>query len=484
MTPERPSGRTIAALVALVAAAAALRLYRLGEGLWFDEIVTLVSYARQPFAAIVTTYDSQNQHLLYSLSAHLSFLAFGESAWALRFPATLFGVGGILALYAFARQVTSSAEALAAAALLTFSFHHIWFSQNARGYTALLFFTLLSSYFLVRGLADGRPRTWIMYAGCVAIGMYSHLTMLFVSIGQFAMFCWERLRDKNRTTRDVWLPLTAGFGLSAMLTLVLYAPVLGQLLGPGLAEETEAAIWLNPLWTLAEMVARLRIGLVFGAAGVFGGIVLVVGFWSYWRERPALHALFIGPCVAGAVVTIAMQHALWPRFFFFAAGFALLVVVRGIFVVTAGVAGWVSSNRLVGRRLAAAVATAAVAVSALGVPRVYGPKQDYESARAFVASAAAPGDVVATSGLASLVYQRYYGTEWRAVDTAAELRHAGPGTLWILYTMPTHLEGRYPDIARALRDDFEPVREFPGTLGDGTVFVRRSRTAALGDGTR
>jgi hypothetical protein len=82
------------------------------------------------------------------------------------------------------------------------------------------------------------------------------------------------------------------------------------------------------------------------------------------------------------------------------------------------------------------------------------------------------------------VYQRYYGTEWRAVDTAAELRHAGPGTLWILYTMPTHLEGRYPDIARALRDDFEPVREFPGTLGDGTVFVRRSRTAALGDGTR
>src|SRR3989304_7079488 len=50
----------------------ALRLYELNLGLWYDEILTYVNYAEMPFGEIITTYDSQNQHPLFSLLAHLS----------------------------------------------------------------------------------------------------------------------------------------------------------------------------------------------------------------------------------------------------------------------------------------------------------------------------------------------------------------------------------------------------------------------------
>ena len=71
--------------------ALALRLHALGNGLWYDEIQTLVSYIRLPLSRIITTFDSPNQHPVYSISARLQVSLFGQSPWALRLPAALFG---------------------------------------------------------------------------------------------------------------------------------------------------------------------------------------------------------------------------------------------------------------------------------------------------------------------------------------------------------------------------------------------------------
>ena len=148
--------RGYSGILGILACAFALRLYKLDLGLWYDEVLTYVGYARMPFGEILTTYNNENQHFVFTLLAHACFVIFGEGAWALRLPGALFGVASIWALYLFARQVGSTRQALFAAALFTFSYHHIWFSQNARGYSGLLFWVLLSSYFLLRAHA-GRP---------------------------------------------------------------------------------------------------------------------------------------------------------------------------------------------------------------------------------------------------------------------------------------------------------------------------------------
>ncbi len=81
------------AMAATIAVAAALRFYGLGSSLWYDEIVTLVESARRPVLEILTYFPDVNVHPLYSLLAHVSLETFGESNWALRLPACVFGVG-------------------------------------------------------------------------------------------------------------------------------------------------------------------------------------------------------------------------------------------------------------------------------------------------------------------------------------------------------------------------------------------------------
>src|SRR5262249_32005312 len=159
---------------------------------------------RLPIGQIITSYDAQNQHFLYSVLAHVSFLIFGENGWSLRLPAVLFGTGSIWALYLLGREVANTREALLSAALLTFSYHHIWFSQNARGYTGLLFWTTLASWLLLRAMREARPELWLLYAVAAALGVYMHMTMLFVITGHFIIYLIEVSIRRKGICPDRW----------------------------------------------------------------------------------------------------------------------------------------------------------------------------------------------------------------------------------------------------------------------------------------
>ena len=115
-------------------------------------------------------------------------LVFNETTWSIRVPAVLFGVASIWALFLLAGELGSRREAILSAAFLTFSYHHIWFSQNARGYTVLLFWTILASWLLLRSLRDNLPKLWFLYAVTAALGVYTHVTMLFVITGHFVIY--------------------------------------------------------------------------------------------------------------------------------------------------------------------------------------------------------------------------------------------------------------------------------------------------------
>jgi hypothetical protein len=71
-------------LAVLLVLALALRLIALDSGLWFDEIDTLLHQARQPLAHTLTTYDSRNNHYLFSILAKLSVSIFGDHAFRRR----------------------------------------------------------------------------------------------------------------------------------------------------------------------------------------------------------------------------------------------------------------------------------------------------------------------------------------------------------------------------------------------------------------
>jgi len=137
----------------LLLAAGILRFYKLNSPLWLDEVVALVQSYREPFWQILTSFPGHFPHPLYGQLAHGSLSVFGESAFSIRLPAALFGIAGIFYFYRFSRRFSGHGEALLGAALLTVSYHHIYFSQDARGYTVYLLLALIATGLFTRAAA-------------------------------------------------------------------------------------------------------------------------------------------------------------------------------------------------------------------------------------------------------------------------------------------------------------------------------------------
>jgi 4-amino-4-deoxy-L-arabinose transferase-like glycosyltransferase len=474
----RAERATLAVLGGILAAALGLRLYGLESGPWLDEVLTEVEYMPMSFGQNVTTFDSQNQHFVYSLLAHASGQLLGYSVWTSRLPAALFGVASIWALYLLARQVVGRREALLGAALLACSYQHIWYSQTARGYSGLLFWALLSSYLLVRALREHRASLWLLYAFSVALGTYTHLTMLFVVAGQFVVFVASVLREGRPGLHSrLWPGLVLGFGLGGVLVLQLYALVLPQFLGGTLDEQSVVAEWKSPVWTLLETARSLETGLSGGPLVLMGVLaVLVLGLVSFARRTDGwiVLALLFVPAGLCAGINIALGHHLWPRFFFFATGFAVLVVVRGLMVLGELIA------RAVNRPswsvwTSTALCLAAIVASARSIPTAYLPKQDYAGALAFVRANQLPGDAVTMVGLAVSPYRDLYRVDWQEVKSAQQLDaiSAQAQRTWIVYTLPEVLAAVSPDAMDDIQRQYPVVQQFGGTLNDGTVYVAR-----------
>ncbi|RMD86327.1 MAG: hypothetical protein D6815_00095, partial [Candidatus Dadabacteria bacterium] len=305
---------------ALVVLALVLRLYKLGTGLWLDEILTLTSFARLPWTEIVTSFPDQNQHMLYSLLAHGSVSVLGESPAAVRLPAALMGAASIWALFRFGGRVSGWREGLMAAALVTVSYHHVWFSQNARGYTGLLLFSLLATDAWVVATAHGGLRRWAKYAVWSALGVWVHMTMVFVvgshaliSCAELSTGLFRRRTESGSLACRRWQPI-AGMLLAGTASLQLYALALPDFMRSALHEAAAAsAEWLDPGWVVRETIARL------GDAGLAGGLlaaaslVALAGWLSMLRKDWRVGLALVLPAVLGGTTMLALKHPLWPR---------------------------------------------------------------------------------------------------------------------------------------------------------------------------
>ena len=93
--------RILLLLIFVLLGGAALRCWNITQSLWWDEIWSTMPYVKAASVwDIFTTLGYYfNNHLLYSLLARGSIKIFGESEFAARLPALVFGLLGILFLY-------------------------------------------------------------------------------------------------------------------------------------------------------------------------------------------------------------------------------------------------------------------------------------------------------------------------------------------------------------------------------------------------
>jgi 4-amino-4-deoxy-L-arabinose transferase-like glycosyltransferase len=211
-------------LLLIIFTGACLRLYELGSNsLWFDEAIS-VWFSGKPMGNIILKQTSGDVHPpLYYLFLSLWTGTFGSGEFEVRLLSALFGILSIPLLYLLVKRLFGNTPALISAFMLSISPFHIYYSQEARMYSLLTFFVLLSIFFMVRMLCIGedirQTRKTILYSiGYVistASALYCHNVSILLPVAQgtFFIIFWNRYKPLLK----FWIP-------SVFMIILLWAP--------------------------------------------------------------------------------------------------------------------------------------------------------------------------------------------------------------------------------------------------------------------
>lgn len=226
-------------LVAIPLAALGLRLYLLGkQSLWYDEGVTwYVSSMSLPELLRWTAADIQPP--LYYLVTRFFIRLLGESEYALRFPAALFGVLLVPVTWRLARRLFGRETAFITAVIAAAGPVMVYYSQEARMYTLLALESALATWLLLRVLhgPDAPPAEparaplarspYLPAAGytlVAAAALYTHYFAAWLLLAHGLYFLHQLIRQ--RWPRAL---VFQGGGIALGVTL-LFAPWLPTLL--------------------------------------------------------------------------------------------------------------------------------------------------------------------------------------------------------------------------------------------------------------
>ncbi|HUG43779.1 MAG TPA: glycosyltransferase family 39 protein [Acidobacteriota bacterium] len=279
-------------LAALTLSAGALRFHRLGDwSFWIDELFTIDRALTQ-----YGTFADWIQHILpnslwFPVSVMLSSGAlqfFGVSEWSARAVPAAIGVLSIPALYFPARAIFGARVAILSAFLLAMSPWHLFWSQNARFYTALvLFYTLaLLAFFL--GLERNRP-SYILFGILFFYLAFSEriFSLFLIPVMAFYLLaCWKG-------------PLQKPPGFNKRNLLLLASPLI-----VGLALEGLSLLTRGSSFTLGEMdwfflyvnKTPLRLGgaVAFNVGVALAVLALMSGVYFLFQKNRAATLLLIG----------------------------------------------------------------------------------------------------------------------------------------------------------------------------------------------
>lgn len=501
--PGRMSRRSaLAWVVGITAVGALIRSWGLDGSFWLDELYTRNMAVDEHWLENLTTFRTTNNHIAHTLLTTMWISVFGEHEWAVRITAFTFGVGGIFAVYGLSRRVAPREVAVWSSALCAVTYHHVMFSQNARGYTAQLFFFTLACGFLHDALRRGATRDWVRFVVCSWISLWFVFLagFTFVAHGLIALSwtLWGLSRGRHGGRRLGRAAFAfVGLALLSFQSYALMVPSIVRVLARDYGKEDGGGLHILSVNFLRDLAAGF--GLSLTQAAIVGALALGVGVWvgmGVVRRHPLMVMLLLSPSAIVVVFALLTGLDVYPRFF--------LSLMIGFFVLLAEMGcrlggAWMANRPATRHPLWTGwPLTAVLLVFVLVLPRVVGvPKQPYEEALTWAWRALQETDGGSSARIRERSQDqpsifclahvssgcRYYaprlGIPARSTvldPTAADLtrvRAAGHDVVAVT-TLHRLSARRRPDVFEELHSHWRPVRRFRGTIGDGDVVVWRA----------
>ncbi len=191
--------------------------------------------SRPSWPASAPPFRSRARFLTYGLLA-LWRLASDDDRW-LRLLSVAFGCATIPAVYALGAALFSRAAGLWGATLLSVTYVHVRYSQEARMYALMVLLFALALWGLVLATRQERPLGWIVYSIFASMLMYTHgLGSLYVAVLAALFPVLTRDLRSWRTWRP-WL-------LSNATVAALFLPWLAVFLHS--TREVSSRFWIQP----------------------------------------------------------------------------------------------------------------------------------------------------------------------------------------------------------------------------------------------
>ncbi|MDB5042370.1 MAG: hypothetical protein JWN27_3096 [Candidatus Eremiobacteraeota bacterium] len=210
----------------LIAAGAALDLYRLGSpSLWYDEAVSF-AFARLPLHALMPALRHMDAFFgLYYVLLHVVTLVSVREA-ALRLPSALAAIGFAIAVTRLGARLGGPRAMLITAGLASLSPLVIASAKEARPYSLLLLFSTLMTLAFLRFLDEPARLEWyVAYAALCIIGCYLHLFAALVVVSHAV---WALFYRRTLPARFGWR-----YPLALAVIVVALVPLVVAIMAPG-----------------------------------------------------------------------------------------------------------------------------------------------------------------------------------------------------------------------------------------------------------
>lgn len=371
--------RTTLLLTLLTLAGAWLRLSHLGaKSLWLDEgaTVALARASWRHFAWVWWHGEASLQTIYFLLMRGWGHLGLSE-AW-LRLPSALFGIASIPLLYVVARKFAVRSAALAAAALLTFSPAHVFYSQEARSYALAILLVLLATYFFVLAVEHDRTRDWALWTIFGIASFYTHDFTALVLVAQAASLFFK-------TPPAPWRRMLI------CSSIILLAAIPGLTYVLRASPENLYFVWMpratpKQIWHLAMFLGGSGVKVALALVLWIAGTVAIFRNRRagerdrFWRGMLVLLWMVLPAAILGLV---SLREPLFlQRYMVFSLPAAVLLAALGM----ASLPKW---------KLGQVLVIALCAASLPSIAKQYRePREDWRGAGNAVLTAAAPGDAV------------------------------------------------------------------------------------------